>query len=393
MITTSPLAILGGAKAIQEELPQYLSLSKEELDCAMSSLQHTPLTTLYGGYEIESFENGFNNKFGFMHSIAVNSGTSALHAAIVALGIGPGDEVITTTYSFVASVSVIVQERATPVFCDINPNNLGLDVEKCLKLITPKTKAIIAVHIYGTPMEIDQLHDICKKNNIYLIEDCAGALGAKYNNRFVGTFGDISCFSFNIHKILRVGEGGMAITPHSDLAIKLRELRVNGLNPKKGINNVNALGFNYTMPQIMAALGCYQLRIIDKLIEQRCHNASVLKTKLENLPFKFLQTSTNIASVPYNMPMILDNEIAPLREKIIEALQAEGVPAHKGYGEPLYKIDFLQPYSSSQQFPISEVLLRKIIVIDPSPFFTELQIEKIAIAIRKVFDHLEYLKY
>ena len=388
-IVSQPLALFGGEKAIKSAFPHSLPVSEEELKVVAESLKNSPLSTLYGGYDVDTFENSFKARFGYEHCIAVNSGTSALHAALVALGVKTGDEVITTTYSFVASVSVIVQTGAIPIFCDINPHNLGIDVQECSKLITSKTKAIIAVHIFGTPMEIAELYALCKAHKIALIEDCAGALGAKQNGRYVGSWGDISCFSFNIYKLLRTGEGGMVVTADRTLAEKLRELRVNGLNPIKGVNHVNSLGFNYTMPQVIAAIGSYQLSCLPQLIKQRENNLAILQRTLHDLPLTFLKPFPQTDPVPYYTPILLDAKLSTLRIKIIDALEAEGVPIHKGYGEPLYKIEYLADFAKNRRFIVTEDLTKRIMIIDPAPYLSGSDMKEIALAVRKVFNSLD----
>lgn len=382
------LAICGGQQAAPS-LAEYQPVSAEEVAAVQQSLLETPLTTLYGGADISRFETKFADFFGVGHAVAMTSGTSSLHAAVSALGIGPGDEVITPTYSFVASASVIVQQGATPVFCDIEPDTLNLDSARCAELITPRTKAIIVVHVFGKPADLPALRRLCDDAGIALIEDCASAPAARVGDRYVGTFGEIGCFSFNIHKIIRTGEGGMTTTGDESLAAVLRELRVNGLNPTRGVNNVVRLGFNYTMPQAIAALGCVQMEMLPEMLARRARHRARLHAACEELPLAPLPEREGTTTVGYWTPLILAPELASLRGRIIRAMRAEGVYAHAGYGEPLYKIGYLAPYAEGKRFPASEEVSPRVIAIDPSPWFSDEQMNNIVLAMRKVFAHLD----
>jgi perosamine synthetase len=385
---TEQLAIYGGPQRAPG-LPEFQPVSPEEIAAVQQSLVETPLTTLYGGADISRFEAMFAEFFCANHAVAMTSGTASLHAAVAALGIGPGDEVITPVYSFVASASVVVQQGATPVFCDVEPDTLNMDVARCAELVTSRTKAIIVVHIFGKPADLPALRRLCDANRIALIEDCASAPGAMVTDRYVGTFGEIGCFSFNIHKIIRTGEGGMAIVGDKVLATVLRELRVNGLNPDRGVNNVVRLGFNYTMPQAIAALGCVQMRMLPEMLARRSRNWARLQAACQELPLSFLPDRAGSATVGYWTPLILPPELAPLRHKIIRAARAEGVYLHAGYGEPLHRIDYLKQYGHGHSFPVAEESCARVLAVDPSPWFSDADMDAIVGALHKVFDRIE----
>jgi perosamine synthetase len=224
------LAIFGGPPALPARLPEFAPMSETEVAAATAALRDVPLTTLFGDHEIRAFEQEFAAYCGARFAIAVNSGTSALHAALTAAGIGPGDEVIVTPLSFVASVSAVVHVGATPVYADVD-DQFCLDPRDVAARITPRTRAILVVHLNGYPADVVALRDLAGAHGILLIEDAAQAHGARVNDQHVGTFGEFGCFSFNIGKILRTGEGGMVLTPSEEAARHLRELRVNGLGP------------------------------------------------------------------------------------------------------------------------------------------------------------------
>jgi perosamine synthetase len=386
------LALLGGNPAVTETIPSWPPVSMREVRAVTRSLLNTPMTTLYGGYDVERFERAFAQKFGFGHCVAMNSGTSSLHAAIVASGVGVGDEVIVPTYSFVATVSIVVQQGAVPVFCDISPQTLGIDVQECLAKVTPSTKAIVVVHMYGMPIAIRQLAAFCRKRKIALIEDCACGIGSTIDGRFVGGFGTVGCFSFNIGKLLRTGEGGMAVTNSKPQASVLRELRVNGLKLSRGINEVNRLGFNYTMPQMLGALGVVQLEAFDQNIRKRRKNAERLMQGMTGLPVKCLIPERGIGRVDYMTPIILDVEYAHLRDSIVAAARAERIPLATGYGEPLYKIPYLSKYAVGHEYPVSESLTKRLLVLDPAPFLSSAIISQIVEGLKKIFRNLDLLQ-
>jgi perosamine synthetase len=382
------LAIHGGPQEAPGLL-EFQPVTAQELEAVRCSLLETPLTTLYGGGDVSRLEARFAGFFRSPHAVAMTSGTSSLHAAVAALGVGPGDEVITPTYSFVASASVIVQQGATPVFCDIEPETLNMDVARCAELITPRTKAVVVVHIFGKPADLSALRRLCDDARVALIEDCASAPAAQVGDRYVGTFGDIGCFSFNIHKIIRTGEGGMTTTVDAELAAALRELRVNGLNPERGVNSVVRLGFNYTMPQPVAALGCVQMDMLPAMLSRRAQNRARLQAACPELGLGALPDREGTTTVGYWTPLILPQKLAPLRQKIVKAVRAEGVYLHAGYGEPLYRIDYLRPYVKGRVFPVSEEIPARVLALDPSPWFSDTQMDAILAALRKVFGQLD----
>lgn len=387
------LALFGGPPAFAPR-PEYLPVTGAERAAVDRSLQHTPLTTLFGDGDVARFEEAFASYFGAPHAVAMTSGTASLHAAMAALGVGPGDEVITPTYSFVASASVVAQQGARPVFCDIDAGTLDISVADCARRITRRTKAVVAVHIYGNPAELVALRELCDGAGIALVEDCAGAAGARVGDRFVGTFGDIGCFSFNLYKVIRTGEGGMATTGDAELAEALRELRVNGINRHgRGANGVSRLGFNYTMPQPIAALGCEQMTMLDELLARRARNLRALHDACRelDLPLEPLPPRAGVTPVGYWTPLLLPPALAPLRATIIRAVRAEGVLMHDGYGRPLPEIDYLKPFAAGE-FPVTAAVAPRVVVVDPSPWLAAEDMRAAAAAMRKVFDHLDRLR-
>lgn len=217
------------------------------------------------GKYIGQFEEQFATFCGTKHAVAVSNGTVALHLALTALGIGPGDEVIVPALSFVATASAVRHCHATPVFVDIERKSWNIDPEKIESAITPNTKAIIPVHLYGQPCQMDRIMDIADRHKLWVVEDAAEAHGAEYQGRRVGSFGHMGCFSFYGNKIITTGEGGMVVTNDRSLNEKLLLLRDHGMSPSKRYWH-EVVGFNYRMTNLQAAIGVAQLERWDQII-------------------------------------------------------------------------------------------------------------------------------
>ena len=213
------------------------------------------------GKYIPLFENSFAKYVGVKHAAAVCNGTVAIHLALLTLGVGPGDEVIVPTLTYIASVNAISYVGATPVFCDSLYSTWQMDVADVEKKITAKTKAILAVHLYGHPCEMDPLVALCKQHGIFLIEDCAEALGSLYSEKHVGTFGDIATFSFFGNKTITTGEGGMVVTNDETLIERTRHFKGQGLAQHREYWH-DVIGYNYRMTNIEAAIGLAQLNVL-----------------------------------------------------------------------------------------------------------------------------------
>lgn len=221
------------------------------------------------GSFVRRFEEAFSKYIGKEHGIAVANGSAALDIAVAALKLGPGDEVIVPTFTIISPVLSIVRCGATPILVDSDPKTWNMDISQVEQKITAKTKAIIAVHIYGLPVDMAPLMDLCKKNNLYLIEDAAEVHGQTYNNQLCGSFGDISIFSFYPNKHITTGEGGMCLTDNEDLADRCRKLKNLAFEPNKPRFVHYELGWNYRMTNMQAAIGLAQLENIDHHIRKK----------------------------------------------------------------------------------------------------------------------------
>ncbi|MBS1665935.1 MAG: DegT/DnrJ/EryC1/StrS family aminotransferase [Bacteroidetes bacterium] len=245
------------------------------------------------GKFISAFETSFANFINIKHATSVSNGTVAIHLALVALGIGPGDEVIVPSLTYIASVNAIAYTGAKPVFVDSLASTWQMDPEDVKRKINDKTKAIMAVHLYGHPCEMIALSSIAKSNNLFLIEDCAEAIASKYEGKHVGCFGDIATFSFFGNKTITTGEGGMVVTNDDTLFDRAVHFKGQGLAKHRQYWH-DVIGYNYRMTNICAAIGLAQLEQIDNFVNRKIEIASIYKAGFKNLPIQFHDNAINV---------------------------------------------------------------------------------------------------
>jgi dTDP-4-amino-4,6-dideoxygalactose transaminase len=343
------LAILGGRKIRQKPFATAPRMGREERARVSKVLKSGILSgfvaksgdNFLGGPQVKELESLLHGYFQVKLAVAVNSATSALHAAVGACGIGPGDEVIVTPYTMSASATSIVMQNAIPVFADIDENNFCIDPRRIEEKINSRTKAIIAVHLFGYPADMKQIMDIAKKHNLYVIEDCAQAPGAVYKNKLVGTISDIGIFSFNQHKTITSGEGGFAVTNNERLALRMQLIRnhAEAITADMGLQDLdNLVGFNYRMTELEAAVSIGQFKQLDFLNNYRIELAEYLTHKLS--VFKALtlpKKEVGNKHVYFVYPIRLKEQEAGIsRDMLVKALNAEGIPFGAGYVRPLY---------------------------------------------------------
>ncbi|MBL0897764.1 MAG: aminotransferase class I/II-fold pyridoxal phosphate-dependent enzyme [Reyranella sp.] len=235
------------------------------------------------GPYVEKFEDEFRTFVGAQHGVAVSNGTEALHLALVALGIGPGHEVIVPDLTFAATINAVLYCGATPVIVDVDRDTWCLGLEEVKAACTPRTRAIIPVHLYGRPAEIGPIARFARERGIFVIEDCAEAHGASYENRPVGQFGDVGCFSFYANKIVTTGEGGMCLTGDPEIATSLRVLRDHGITPNRSYWH-ERVGFNYRITNLQAAIGHSQLWRIDGILARNAAIARRYENAMKDIP-------------------------------------------------------------------------------------------------------------
>jgi len=351
-------ALLGGAPLLAEKWPPSNTIGEEEKKAVSRVLDTGVLSgfvavtgeSFYGGPDVLKIEKMFCDKFKSRHAVALSSATTALNTAVQAAGIGAGDEVIVPPYTMSATATAVLLAGGIPVFADIDERTFNIDPREVKRKITPRTKAIIAVNLFGQPAELDTLSSIAKEHRLMLIEDNAQAPLAKYGGKFAGTIGDMGVFSLNRHKTMQCGEGGILVTDDKRLAKRAMLVRNHGevvvdmLPKEEQEGNDDLLGNNYRMTEPLAAIGIEQLKKLDFLTEKRVALADHLTEQLK--PFPFLAPPylhPKATHVYYNYCMKFDERKAGMpRELFVKAMQAENLPIGMGYVKPIYLYPFYQ---------------------------------------------------
>jgi perosamine synthetase len=348
------LAILGGPKTINYSFKQYNPIGEEERSAVNEVMKTGVLSKyigvwdpdFYGGPKVQEFEKAAQRYFGVKHAVVVNSCTSGLIAAVGAIGIEPGDEVIVSPWTMTATATAILMWNAVPVFADIERDFFNIDPVSIENNITPHTKAILAIDIYGHSADMDSIMEIAGRHDLKVISDCAQAPSAKYKGNFAGTISDIGVFSLNFHKHIHTGEGGIIVTNDDDYAERLQLIRnhAEAVVESKGVSNLsNMLGFNFRMGEIEAAIGIEQFKKLEKITDRITALGEQLTIGLKSL--KGLRpplVKDGCTHVYYAYPLIVDSEQLGIKREIIhKALVAEGVPIGQGYQNihllPLYQ--------------------------------------------------------
>lgn len=327
------------------------ALIGNEKNYVMDCLDSTWISS--GGKYIGLFEDAFAEFCGVKHALSCCNGTVALHLALLSLGVGPGDEVIVPTLTFVATANAVAYCGATPVFVDSEPQTWNLDPGQLESLITPRTKGIIAVHLYGHPVDMDPVWSIAQKYSLFVVEDAAEAHGAEYKGKRVGSMGDIGTFSFFGNKIITTGEGGMVVTNNDELAIRVRQLKGQGMDPQRRYW-FPMMGYNYRMTNIEAAIGLAQLEKIEWHIEHRRAIAMQYAKHLEGVAGIALQPEMPWARNVYWMTsIVLDKKILVTRDQVMQELKNQGIETRPFF----YPMHILPMYKQSEQdreYPIAE---------------------------------------
>ena len=319
------------------------------------------------------------------HAVAVNSGTSALHLIIRSLGIRDGDEVVTTPFSFIASSNAMLFERAKPVFVDIKKDTYNIDAGLIESAITEKTKAILAVDVFGQPADWGTLTKIARKHNLYLIEDSAEAIGSEYKGKPAGSFGDAAIFAFYPNKQITTGEGGVVLTDNEDIATLSRSMRNQGRGEGDSWLQHTRLGYNYRISDINCALGISQAKRLDNIVEKRADAAKLYNEKLkdvEEVVTPYVSPDTNRMSWFVYVIRLSEKFGKADRDNIIKLLGEKGVQA-RNYFEPIYLQSFYKEKFGYKKgdFPITDFVSDRTIAL---PFFTEITEEEIAYVIDKL---------
>jgi len=375
--------------------------SKEEVD-AVAVVLVSGKVNYWTGDEIRKFEEEFSSLCNAKYAIAVTNGTAALELALEALGIGPGDEVIGTPRTFMASASCVVMRGATPVFADIDFNSGNITAETIEAVITPKTKAIIPVHLAGMPCEMDAIMALAKKHNLFVIEDCAQAHGALYKGRPVGSIGHINAFSFCQDKIISTGgEGGMVVTNDEKLWKSAWAYKDHGKSYDATFNREHPPGFrwlaesfgtNFRMTEMQAAIGRIQIKLLPEWTKKRQANANALNNciaKISSLNCQKLPHHMVHARYKYNATVVPSKlKEGWNRDRIQDAIRDAGIPCFVGscsevYNEKAFELNNLRPV---QPLPVAKELGELSLMFLIHPTLTEEEMRATCLAIEKVMD-------
>jgi len=431
------LALLGGAPVRDKAFPAYNVITEEEKSAVMD-VMNTGVLSKYlgvwhedflGGPQVRAFEEEWADVFNAKHAVAVNSATSGLYAAMGAAGVQPGDEVIVPSLSMSASATAAVVWGGVPVFCDIDPETFSPSPESVLANITPQTKAIMLVHLLGHPVDMKPIMAAARERGIIVIEDCAQAIHATYDERPVGTLADIGVFSLNYHKHIHTGEGGVCLTNDAGLAERMQLIRNHaeavaaGLQPD---NLVNLVGFNFRMGEIEAAIGRSLLKKSKRLLEERRENVAYLEARIGALPgLPFAKVKSNCTHAYYAHAFHNQEEVHGVsRDLMVKALRAE-LPITKmrdeargpllgpGYLAPLYRLPmfqkkiafgdagfpFIGPHIKREisypegLCPKAEQATQSMVTHEMMrPGMSHNDLNDVAAAFHKVFDNLDHLR-
>ena len=351
------LAILGGTPVRTKDFPNRISMGSEEKKAVLrvmdsdvlSGFVGAPGKFFNGGKEVVEFENLWAQTYGFKNAISVNSWTSGLQTAVGAVGIEPGDEVICSPYTMSASATCVLFYGGIPIFADLDPNRFTLDPISIEHRITPRTKAILVVHLFGYPADMDAIMKIAAKHGLRVIEDAAQAPGIYYKGKPVGTSGDVGGFSLNFHKHIQTGEGGLLVTNNEEIALRCRLIRNHGENATEayGVEDIsNLIGSNYRLTELQAAIGIEQFKKLKGFLAHRAKLGHYLDSRLKSIPGLTVQQIESGSTHSYYMyPVRFDEEIVGIsRNLFLHAVAAElpkprfwdTTPFAEGYVKPLY---------------------------------------------------------
>lgn len=404
------LAILGGEPVIENKLPVVEDASgrffgDEELELVTEVIKSGHLNYI-NGPKIAKFEKDFAAKYGVKYSATCSSGTASLHGAVLSLDLNPGDEVIVAPITDMGTVIPILMQNLVPVFADVDPTIHNIDPISVEEKVTSKTRAIIVVHMFGHPADMDGIMDVARKYNLYVIEDCCQAFLTKYKGTLCGTIGDIGCFSFQQSKHMTTGDGGMMITNNDKLGKRLKLCVDKGWPRDGAFRDHLFLAPAYHMTELQAAVGIAQLRKLDKIIDTRRERAALLTKELKDFDIITTPIEKEWGYHTYwKYPLMVDlKKISCDMDTLSKAFIAEGLPCWAGYSKvPLYMYNVLTiPYTyGSSGYPLvdsgrkygeglcpkAEEDLKEMVVVPFNEGYSSEHIFLIAKTLKKVLDY------
>lgn len=395
-------AIAGGEPAKRTPFGREQRYGEEELQQLREALEQGSLFYAHGN-KVRTLEQRFAQVNGVPYAVACSSGTAAIHAALIAVGVSPGDEVITSPITDMGSVVPILYQGAVPVFADLHPHSYILLPESVEARITPRTRAVLAVHLWGNACDLQALREICRKHNLWLIEDCAQALGCRYRGEPIGTLGDIGCFSLNEFKHISCGDGGVVITRNEHLARRARLATDKGYSRERGVaqRNPTFLANNYRMTELQGAVALAQLEKLNHIIARRRQWCSALSERLRGLPGISLPQPTPECEPSwwFYMWRVVPQSLGADANTFAEALRAEGLPTAAHYiGQCVYEYPIFTDHSAYERgthaycaraygkglCPFAEAILDTCVMLSVNEAYTDVDLEETTHAVRRV---------
>jgi len=329
------------------------------------------------------FERAVAEWCGVPHAVAVSSGTAALHLIVRGLGLGPGDEVLVPSFTFAASVNAILYEGATPVFVDCEPDTFNLDPRDAERRVTPRTRAILVVDVFGHPADWDAIEAVARRHGLRMIDDCCEALGADYRGRRIGSLGDAGAFAFYANKQITTGEGGMIVTRDEALAHLARSLRNQGRDAMGAWLEHRRLGFNYRMSELAAALGVSQMARLPEFLERRGEVARMYTERLRELRWvrpPVVRPDVRMSWFVYVVTLGEGIDRAP----VMAAMEARGIPV-RAYFEPVHRQPYIRPEHRPEPgtLPVTDGVARRTVAL---PFHNRLSasdVDQVVAALRE----------
>ena len=360
-------------------------IGEEEKREVANVLEENALTTAArdGGKRVRDFESQMKKYLGIKHVLAVNSGTAALHAALLALDIKQGDEVFIPSFTFVATANAVVAAGAKPVFVDVKKDDYTMDVSDLKKKISKKSKVIMPVHLYGHPADIDEINEIADEHSLEVVEDACQSLGSTYKRKQTGTFGIMGCFSMYASKVITAGEGGAIATNDDKIADKVKMIRNHGM--LEGYDT-RVLGLNMRLPELSAAVAKMQMQKLDKLLQLRRHNAELLSKLL----FPSAKNGVNIpeetADKKFNW-YLYTVAFQKDRDKIKDRLVKNNVGATVYYSPPAHKTPYYMKVAPRTSLPATDWCADHVLSLPVHPNVSEADIDHIASSVKAALEN------
>ncbi|AVT82955.1 DegT/DnrJ/EryC1/StrS family aminotransferase [Rhodopseudomonas palustris] len=378
-----PFSASGAKPATMPRIPVAAPvLDGRETEYVMECMQTSWISS--NGRFIGAFEEAFARFIGVKHAIATNNGTTALHLALVGLGLKPGDEVIVPTLTYIASANAVRYCGATPVFVDSDPHTFNIDPADVAAKITPRTKGIMPVHLYGQSADMDPLLALAKKYDLFVLEDAAEAIGAKYKGRNVGSIGNCATFSFFGNKIVTTGEGGMVTTDDDELATRLRIFRGQGMDPQRRYW-FPVVGYNYRMTNVAAAIGLGQMERVEHHLSIRRSIGEAYNQKLAKLYNKIVPPKVESWAdhVYWMYTIVLGDTVAPSRDEVMARMDAQGIETRPIF----YPMHIMPPYFEEfARYPGADHASARGINLPTHGLLSEPDIDRVVAALQQAID-------